>query len=175
MQGEQSEPTQGLGSVEFAVSVGMFSGLALGAIVDAVVLHHLLQWHYSAPGARHPLVALLDFRIETIWDGLFHTSTFVLSVGLVLSWRQERGAWLSDSRRLVAGSSVIGLGLFILTEGLINHHLLGTHHINHAAPAHQWLYWDLGFLALGAALMLAGAQFLRTAGPRVVDRNRRYP
>jgi uncharacterized membrane protein len=50
-------------------------------------------------------------------------------------------------------------------EGVMNHHLLGIHHVNETVPREQWIYWDLGFLAWGAA-MLIGGWFLLRAGWR---------
>ena len=50
------------------------------------------------------------------------------------------------------GSLLVGWGLFNLIEGLINHQLLGIHHVH---PGMHQLAWDLGFLASGL-LMIAG-------------------
>lgn len=161
LQAEHRQRVEGIGSAEFAVSAGIVAGLALGAILDALVFCHLLQWHHVAPGTPHPLVALVDLEIKTVWDGLFHTSTFMLGVGLILSWRQERWAWLWESRRLLAASCLMGLGLFNLVEGLINHHLLGVHHFNVNAASYQSFFWDAGYLAWGVVMLSMGAQVLR--------------
>lgn len=59
----------------------------------------------------------------------------------------------------------MGFGLFNLVEGLINHHLLGIHHVNETVPRAQWIYWDVGFLIWGA-VMLTGGWFLWKAGKR---------
>ena len=50
---------------------------------------------------------------------------------------------------------LMGFGLFNLVEGLVNHQILGLHHVNETVPRGQWIWWDLGFLAWGAG-MLAG-------------------
>lgn len=42
---------------------------------------------------------------------------------------------------------LMGFGIFNLVEGIIDHHLLGLHHVNETAPPEQWLWWDLGFRA----------------------------
>jgi hypothetical protein len=52
---------------------------------------------------------------------------------------------------------------------VINHHLLGIHHVNETVPQDQWIVWDLGFLAWGA-LMLALGWFLYAAGRAVTAR-----
>ena len=56
----------------------------------------------------------------------------------------------------------IGFGLFNLVEGLVNHQLLGIHHVNETVPREQWIYWDLGFLIWGAAMLAAGWLLLRS-------------
>jgi uncharacterized membrane protein len=49
---------------------------------------------------------------------------------------------------------VLGWGLFNLIEGLLDHQLLGIHHVREG-PA--WLAYDVAFLALGGiGLLLLG-------------------
>jgi uncharacterized membrane protein len=38
---------------------------------------------------------------------------------------------------------LIGFGAFNLLEGLVDHQLLGIHHVNETVPLEQWNYWDL--------------------------------
>ena len=40
--------------------------------------------------------------------------------------------------------------------------ILGLHHVNETVPREQWIYWDLGFLIWGAAMLLAGWLLLRS-------------
>jgi Predicted membrane protein (DUF2243) len=56
-------------------------------------------------------------------------------------------------------------GIFNLVEGIFDHHLLGIHHVNETVPGEQWIYWDLGFLGWGAAMLIGGWLLLR-AGRR---------
>ena len=51
-----------------------------------------------------------------------------------------------------------GWGLFNLVEGLVDHHLLGIHHVR--AGAGQSAY-DVAFLVLGAALLAGGLTLAR--------------
>jgi len=60
---------------------------------------------------------------------------------------------------------LIGFGAFNVVEGIVDHHLLGVHHVNETVPREQWMYWDLGFIAWGAAMLLIGWLLLR-AGER---------
>jgi uncharacterized membrane protein len=56
---------------------------------------------------------------------------------------------------------LIGFGLFNLVEGVVNHHLLGLHHVNETVPRETWVYWDIGFLVWGGLMLFAGWVLLR--------------
>lgn len=58
---------------------------------------------------------------------------------------------------------------FNVVEGLVNHHLLGLHHVNETVPESQWIYWDVGFLISGAAMVVIGWVLIRR-GQRVSRR-----
>ena len=48
----------------------------------------------------------------------------------------------------------MGFGLFNLVYGVIDHQILGIHHVNETVPPAQWLYWDIGFLVWGALMLV---------------------
>jgi uncharacterized membrane protein len=54
-------------------------------------------------------------------------------------------------------------GGFSLTEGIVDHQLLGLHHVNETVPREQWVWWDLGFLVWGALLLIVGWAAVRTS------------
>jgi len=56
-------------------------------------------------------------------------------------------------------------------EGVVDHHVLGIHHVNETAPRAQWIYWDLGFLAWGIVMLAVGWVIVRagTVANRTVD------
>jgi uncharacterized membrane protein len=100
--------------------------------------------------SRHQRRELEDQH--TFWDGLFHATTYVFVVmGLMVLWRASRRRHVRWSTKLLAGTLLIGFGLFNLGEGIVDHHLLGIHHVNETVPREQWIFWDLGFLIWGAA------------------------
>jgi uncharacterized membrane protein len=147
----------------FPVSAGIFFGLGLGGFFDGIVLHQLLQWHHLVTAAGYPPDSLENLKINTFWDGLFHALTYVfVAIGLGLLWRAARRTHLRWSSKLLLGTLLIGFGLFNLVEGLVNHQLLGLHHVNETVPREQWIYWDLGFLVWGAAMLVAGWLLLRS-------------
>jgi uncharacterized membrane protein len=133
---------------------GLLIGVGLGGFLDGIVLHQVLQWHHMVSAVRSP-DTVPGLRINTLGDGLFHVVTwlFVLSGIAVLSGRvtRDRGrAWRSQT---LWAWALVGWGLFNLVEGLIDHQILGVHHV-HEGPYRLW--WDLGFLAFGAALIAVG-------------------
>jgi uncharacterized membrane protein len=58
------------------------------------------------------------------------------------------------SGRTFGGALVLGWGLFNVIEGVIDHQLLGLHHVHEYVD--DKLPWDLGFLAFGALQLLVG-------------------
>ena len=98
-------------------------------------------------------------------DGLFHVATWIfVVVGSTMSLRAWQEGRLAPPWRRHVGALLGGWGVFNLVEGVINHHLLGIHHVRDDVADPMW--WDLGFLALGLALVLAGASLLSLRGHR---------
>ena len=78
---------------------------------------------------------------------------------------------------LLVGTLLIGFGLFDMVAGVIDHHLLGPHHVKETVPRDQWIYWDIGFLVWGALMLIVGLRILKRAGraatpatPRATER-----
>lgn len=141
---------------DFPLSSGILFGLGFGGFFDGIVLHQLLQWHHLLTSAGYPPDNVENLKVNTFWDGLFHSLTYVFVVlGLVILWRAARRTHIRWSSKLLLGTFLIGFGLFNLVEGTISHQILGIHHVNETGPRDQWLYWDLGFLAWGAVMLVA--------------------
>jgi uncharacterized membrane protein len=102
-----------------------------------------------------------------VWDGLFHALTWTMcAVGIGLLFRAGRRDDVPWSGRLLVGSMVAGWGLFNFVEGLIDHQLLGLHHVH---PGEHQLAWDLGFVFLGGlGFMLLGYRIARARRPRPI-------
>jgi uncharacterized membrane protein len=141
-------------------------GVGLGGFIDGIVLHQVLQWHHLLTSTgEHPSTTVSGLEANTLADGFFHLATWVcVAVAAALTvkaWREGRlgppwGAW--------AGMALAGWGAFNLIEGLIDHQLLGIHHVRDDLGAP--LGWDLGFLALGALLLAGGLALERQARAR---------
>ena len=100
--------------------------------------------------------------------------TLFVVLGLVLLWRTAHRAHLWWSWKLLAGTMLMGFGIFNVVEGVIDHHLLGLHHVNETVPRDQWIYWDVGFLVWGGA-MIAGGLALYRSGQRTPAASERRP
>jgi uncharacterized membrane protein len=147
---------------EFPTSAGILFGLGLGGFFDGIVLHQLLQWHHMVTSAGYPPDDVQNLKVNTFWDGLFHASTYIFVVlGLIILWRTAHRMHMRWSGKLLAGTILMGFGIFNLAEGLIDHQLLGIHHVNETVPHEQWIWWDLGFLLWGAAMLIGGWVLLR--------------
>lgn len=145
------------GAPHFPLSAGILFGLGLGGFFDGIILHQVLQWHHMLTSAGYSADSVHNLEVNVFWDGIFHMSTYIFTAaGLGILWRRSRRTHERWSWRLLPGSMLLGFGLFNVVEGLINHQLLGLHHVNETVPGDQWVYWDMGFLIWGAAMLVGG-------------------
>ena len=88
-------------------------------------------------------------------DGYFHLVVWLLTItGVGLLFRAACRQSLAGLGHALLGTVLAGWGVFNVVEGLIDHHLLGLHHVR---PGHQHeLLFDLLFLAFGLALIGIG-------------------
>lgn len=145
-------------------AAGILLGVGVGGFVDGIVLHQVLQWHHMLTDhgryADYPRTTVADLEHNTLWDGLFHVGTWVATIaGIVVLWRALAGGRTATWRSL-AGSMLVGWGLFNLVEGIVDHHVLSIHHVRDDVADPFW--WDMGFLALGAVLVLVGLALRRS-------------
>jgi len=135
------------------ISSGILLGAGLGGFADGILLHQILQWHNMLASVRPP-VDLVTMKYNMVWDGLFHAFTWLMTVaGLARLWRAGQRPDVPWSTPTFAGSLAMGWGLFNVIEGLIDHQILGIHHVH---PGANQLAWDIAFLALGLALIAIG-------------------
>jgi uncharacterized membrane protein len=133
-------------------------GVGLGGFVDGIVLHQLLQWH-NMLSSWIPPDELVTMKINMVWDGLFHALTWLMTVtGVILLWRAARRPDVPWLARSFVGALLIGWGLFNFIEGVIDHQILGVHHVHTGADQ---LAWDLGFLASGVVFLVVGGLLVR--------------
>ena len=142
---------------------GVLYGIGLGGFLDGIVLHQLLQWHHMVSDVGdHPVTTVAGLEVNTLADGFFHVVAWLFVVGAsVVSLAQWRQGRLAPSWKLHLGGVLVGWGAFNLVEGLVDHQLLGVHHVRDDLGGP--LAWDLGFLVFGAVLVLVGWLLQRAA------------
>jgi uncharacterized membrane protein len=151
---------------------GLLLGVGLGGFVDGILLHQVLQWHHMLTSAAtanidigdHPATTVQGLEMNTLWDGFFHTFTWlaVLAGLAVLYSRVTRSGGRVWNSRVLWGWILAGWGIFNMVEGVVDHHLLGIHHV--ISGPYQTLA-DIAFLALGALLVLGGWLLQRSGRP----------
>src|SRR5687767_11530300 len=149
---------------------GLLLGIGLGGFLDGIVLHQLLQWHHLLTSTGdHPMTTVAGLEANTLADGFFHVATWIcVAVGSWLMFRAWQDGQIAPPYRVHVGLMLAGWGGFNLVEGLIDHQILGVHHVRDDIGAP--LGWDLGFLALGA-LLVAGGLLLHLRGLRALQRS----
>lgn len=151
-------------------AAGVLYGIGLGGFVDGIVLHQILQWHHlvSDVGA-YLTTSVAGLRLNMLADGFFHVGSWLFVVGAsivtVAQWQQGR---LPPGWRFHLGGVLTGWGAFNVVEGLVNHQMLGVHHVRDdiGGPAS----WDVGFLLISAALILGGWLLQRAGQPELGTR-----
>ena len=143
------------------MQAGVLLGIGLGGFVDGIVLHQILQWHHMLTAhGDYPSTTVVGLEVNTLWDGLFHASTWLITVaGLGLLWRAGslRGvAWVPS---VFMGALLAGWALFNLVEGVVDHHILTLHHVRDDVD--DPLPWDLGFLGVSVVMLAAGVWLMR--------------
>lgn len=139
-------------------SAGALLGCGLGALLDGIVLHEILQWHNLLSNVTPP-TDLVTTKYNMLWDGVFHlVAWLVTALGVAQLWRAtQRWGQRAGGTRAMVGSVLMGWGAFNLIEGVIDHHLLELHHVR---PGPGELGWDVGFLLSGVLLVAIGARLL---------------
>ena len=142
---------------------GFILGIGLGGFVDGILLHQILQWHHMLTSTGdYPMDTVAGLEKNTLVDGFFHLSTWTfVVVGMTLTVQAWREGRLAPPWRAHIGLLLAGWGIFNLVEGIIDHEILGIHHVRDDLGGP--IGWDLGFLAFGLVLVLVGLMLSRNA------------
>ena len=147
-------------------------GVGLGGFIDGIVLHQVLQWHHMLTGEHggEPSDTVAGLEANTLADGLFHLATWVVVAAAmtltVSAWREGR---LAPPWRVHVGLLLAGWGAFNLVEGLVDHQILGVHHVRDDLGGP--LGWDLGFLGFAVLLIALGAALVNPPVARRTPRS----
>lgn len=134
-------------SGRWSVKPGVVLGVGLGGFVDGIALHQIAQWH-NMGSARVPPVTMDAMRQNMMWDGLFHAAVWLVTLaGVFMLLADARGGAALPRPGRLAGQMLLGWGIFNLVEGVIDHHLLGLHHVRDLpthVPTYDWLFLGIG-------------------------------
>ena len=68
---------------------------------------------------ENPATTVAGLDVNTLWDGLFHASTYVSTVaGSLMLWAGTRESHVAQSTKLLIGGLLVGWGASDLVEGL---------------------------------------------------------
>jgi uncharacterized membrane protein len=135
------------------VLAGLVLGIGQAGFFDGIVLHQLLQWHHMFSSVATD-TTVSGLELNTLGDGLFHLADWLITLaGIFLLWRAGKQQNVMFSTQIFVGAFVLGFGLFNVTEGIIDHQILGIHHVKSGANE---LAWDIGFLVFNAVVVAIG-------------------
>jgi uncharacterized membrane protein len=67
----------------------------------------------------------------------------------------------------------LGWGIFNFVEGLVDHEVLGVHHVNELVAPSQRVYWDIAFLIWGLVMIVVGWCLLKSGKQETAYADRR--
>ncbi|BAU09577.1 hypothetical protein LEP3755_00480 [Leptolyngbya sp. NIES-3755] len=135
------------------VLAGILLGMGFAGFFDGIFLHQIMQWHHMLSSVR-PMTNMRDVKVHSVADGLFHAADYFLTIaGVHFLWRSHLADELPKATKPFLGLILLGAGLFNTFEGIIDHEILGIHHVHSGA---HYMLWDLAFLGFGIGLIIAG-------------------
>jgi len=148
------------------VRAGLVLGFGFGGFADGIVLHQILGWHHLVCVTEYCRPASIEqLQLENTQDGFFHLALWVVSlVGTALLFRAARHPAAEWSGRILFGAMLAGAGGFNVIEGLVDHQILGIHHVLPGDPHQFW--FDMLFLAVGVLFFTVGVWLVRTRDGR---------
>ncbi len=138
-------------------------GVGLGAFVDGILFHQILQWHHLV-SSEVTTETVRGLERNTLADGIFHAAAWaVTAIGVWLVWsRARRGAAFVADRGFL-GLVLVGFALFNAADVVLFHWILGLHNIREGDDE---LAYDVGYLVLSLALLALGVRLTARAGAR---------
>ncbi len=132
-------------------------GVGLGGLADSILLDQLLQLHLMASSVIPP-IDVAAMRANIWWGGAYDAFCLCVAVaGAIWLYRAARQRMPVPSPRMFFGSALLGWGVFNLVEGLLNHEILGVHHLT---VGRYEVIADLMYLLIGAIVPIAVGSLL---------------
>lgn len=129
-------------------------GIGIMAGVDEIVFHQILAWHHFYTRSTTE-IALMS-------DGLLHAAELIAIVAGFFILLDLRRSHSLVKARAWAGF-VLGLGVFQLFDGIVDHKVLRLHQIR---PVENLLPYDIAWNLVGVLLLLVGFYLLKKSKDR---------
>jgi uncharacterized membrane protein len=140
------------------IAAGTITGMGMGGFLDGIAFHQIFQLH-NMLSAKVPTDTLRNVEINMVWDGLFHTLTWLMTaLGIALLWNAGKHRDRAWSGKTFSGSLILGWGLFNVVEGILDHHILGIHHVVQRLGLS---IFDYAFVGSGLLLIFIGWKAMR--------------
>lgn len=140
------------------ITAGIVLGIGQAGFFDGIIFHQLLQWHHMFSNVTSD-TTVAGLELNTLGDGLFHLFDWIMTLlGIFLLWRAAKQTQVLSTPTLI-GSLMIGFGLFNCLEGLIDHQILGIHHVRSGTYT---LIYDLAYLGISGLIALIGWVILQS-------------
>jgi uncharacterized membrane protein len=106
-------------------------GIGFGGFVDGIVLHQILQWHHMLTDEGYcPAGTVIGIEDNSLAEGFFHVAAWLaVMAGTIAATRAWQRGELAPPWGSHFGGLLLGWNLFNLVEGLIDHQILGIHHV----------------------------------------------
>jgi len=143
------------------VRAGLVLGAGFGGMADGIVLHSILGWHHMICYTMDcQPTSVEQLQLENTQDGYFLLVVWLMVLtGTAMLFRAASQAGPTARGRVLLGAMLAGSGAFNFLEGLINHQILGLHHVVPGSP-HQFLF-DMLYLANGVLFFVVGVWLMR--------------
>jgi uncharacterized membrane protein len=129
-------------------------GAALGALLDGIVFHQVLQVHDMISTSLPP-TTLVAKNTNMFWSGIFYLAVYALPlVGIASLWGMAGRIRPATRPGAFWGALVGGAGAFNLYDTLTYHGVLRLHNIVEVTSS-PWA-WNIAWGIFGGALLVLG-------------------
>jgi uncharacterized membrane protein len=137
---------------------GVVLGFGLGGLVDVLIFHLVLRTHHLISGWVPPTTPRA-LQLNLVADGAFSLLMLaIMAVGFRMLWRTAERSDVPWSAGLYAGAVVVGMAIFNLYDGTVDHYVLEMHHVTQGLRPDAFdVLWVVG----SVVLLVAGVLVVR--------------